>query len=66
MLIDDVYKEYIYEIKTRNYTDRTIKGYKNNLNKFFTYCKNEYGSLEIEEITHIHIKQYLNQLNLKI
>ncbi|MEF9990988.1 MAG: hypothetical protein RRZ84_01685 [Romboutsia sp.] len=31
MLIDDVYKEYIYEIRTRNYTERTIKGYKNNL-----------------------------------
>lgn len=62
MLIDDVYKEYIYEIITRNYTDRTIKGYKNNLNKFFTYCKKEHGLLELEEITHIHIKQYLNQL----
>lgn len=56
MLIDDVYREYIYEIKTRNYTDRTIKGYKNNLNKFFRYCKTEYEPTEIEEITQIHIK----------
>ena len=62
MLIDDVYKEYIYEIRTRNYTERTIKGYKNNLNRFFTYCKKEHELLEIEEITHIHIKQYLNSL----
>lgn len=65
MFIDDVYKEYIYEIKTRNYTDRTIKGYKNNLNKFFTYCKNEHRLSEIEEITHIHIKRYLNTLRSK-
>ena len=65
MLIDDIYKEYIYEIRVRNYTERTIKGYKNNLNKFFTYCKNQHELLEIEEITHIHIKQYLNQLKSK-
>lgn len=65
MLIDDIYKEYIYEITTRNYTDRTIKGYKNNLKKFFTYCKEEYGLMEIEEVTHIHIKQYLNLLKSK-
>ena len=65
MLIDDVYKEYIYEIRIRNYTERTIKGYNNNRNKFFTYCKNEHELLEIEEITHIHIKQYLNQLKSK-
>lgn len=65
MLIDDVYKEYIFEIKIRNYTERTIKGYKNNLNKFFAYCENEYGLVEIEEVTHIHIKQYLNLLKSK-
>ena len=65
MLIDDNYKEYNYEITTRNYTDRTIKGYKNNLKKFFTYCKKEYGLMEIEEVTHIHIKQYLNLLKSK-
>lgn len=65
MLINDVYKEYIYEIKTRNYTERTIKGYKNNLNKFFTYCKEQHGLLEIEEVTHIHIKQYINVLKNK-
>lgn len=33
-----IFKEYIYEIKTRNYIERTIKGYKNNnrnqINKF--------------------------------
>ena len=25
MIIDDIYKEYIYEIKTRNYTERIVK-----------------------------------------
>lgn len=62
MFIDDVLREYIYEIRLRNYTERTIKGYKNNLNKFLTYCKNEFGLSEIEEVSHLHIKQYLKEL----
>lgn len=65
MLLDDVFKEYLYEIKTRNYTERTIKGYKNNLNRFFSYCKTELEIVELEEITHLHIKKYLNYLKSK-
>lgn len=65
MLLDDVFKEYLYEIRIRNYTERTIKGYKNNLNKFFTYCKTELEIVELEEITHLHIKKYLNYLKSK-
>lgn len=65
MLINDVYREYMYEIKTKNYSERTIKGYKNNLNKFFNYCKSEFEVLELEEITHLHIRQYLNFLKNK-
>lgn len=65
MLIDDIYREYLYEIKSKNYTERTIKGYKNNLAKFFKYCKEELELEELEEITHIHIKKYLNYLNDK-
>ena len=31
MLLEDAIKEYVYEIQIRNYTPRTIKGYKNNV-----------------------------------
>ncbi|WP_369124297.1 phage integrase N-terminal SAM-like domain-containing protein [uncultured Intestinibacter sp.] len=48
-------------MKISNDTERKIKRYKNKLNKFFTYCKNKHELLEIEEITHFHIKQYLKQ-----
>lgn len=65
MLIDDVLREYLYDIKTRNYTERTMKGYKNNLKKFFAYCKGEFNFMEVEEITHLHIKQYLGFLQDK-
>lgn len=59
MFLQDVIKEFIFEIKLRNYSERTIKGYKNNILKFARYMKNEF---EIEEISHVHIKSYLNFL----
>ena len=63
MLLDDLIKEYIYEIQVRNYSQRTIKGYRNNAQKFSQFLKNEYDILELDEIHPTHIKQYLNILN---
>lgn len=65
MLLNDVLKEFLYEIQIKNYTTRTIKSYKNNLAKFFKYCESELEITELEEITHLHIKQYLNYLKEK-
>lgn len=62
MFLQDVIKEFIFEIKLRNYSERTIKGYKNNILKFARYMKNEFEIVEIEEISHVHIKSYINFL----
>ena len=62
MLLEDAVREYIYEIQCRNYTKRTIKGYKNNLLKFTKHLTIEQGVGELEEIRPQHIKEYLNQL----
>lgn len=65
MFIDDVLKEYIYEIRLRNYTERTIKGYRNNLSKWARYCNEELNVYELEELNHLHIKKYLTLLKEK-
>lgn len=65
MLLENVIKEYIYEIRCKNYTERTIKGYRNNLNKWCKYCNQELNVYELEEINHFHIKKYLNLLKDK-
>jgi len=65
MLLNDVLKEFLFEIKIRNYTERTQKGYKNNNALFHNWLNNEYGIVELEEITHIHIKQYITYLQQK-
>lgn len=60
MLLEDLAKEYIYEIQIRNYTPSTIKGYKNNILRFCQFIKNEFEIVELEEVSPIHIKQYFD------
>lgn len=62
MYLNDIIKEFIYEIRLKGYTDRTIKSYKNNLLKFSKYVDSEFKLKELEEISHLHIKNYLNYL----
>lgn len=42
MLLEDVVKEFVFELQVKNYTERTVKGYKNNILKFMEYCKQEF------------------------
>ena len=65
MLLEDAIKEYVYEIQIRNYTSRTIKGYKNNVLRFSQFIKNQWEVTELEEVSPAHIKQYLNSLKEK-
>lgn len=65
MLIEDVVKEYLYDISLRNYTERTIKGYKNNILKFSRFITDEFEIEELEEVSHVHIKKYLTYLKEK-
>lgn len=59
LYIKDVVKEFIFELQIRNYANRTIKEYNNNLRRFFDYIKEKYDIDELEEISPIHIKQYV-------
>lgn len=63
MFLEDVCKEFIYDLDIKNYSPRTIKGYKNNNKAFLNYLKNEFDIEEVEDITTNHIKSYL--MNLK-
>lgn len=65
MQLNDVLKEFVFEIKIKNYTPKTIKGYRNNNALFFNYLKNKYDITELEEVSHLHIKDYINYLHKK-
>lgn len=62
MLLEDLLKEYRYDMKVRNYSERTIKTCYNSSLKFFTYCKREFGIEEIEDMMPIYLKQYISYL----
>lgn len=62
LLLEDLAKEYIYEIQIINYTPMTIKEYKNNIIRSFQFIKNEFEIVELEEVRPMHIKQYLNSM----
>lgn len=42
-----------------------FRGYKNNILKFTKYIEAECGISELEEVSYIHIKKYLNYLQGK-
>ena len=50
MKIEQAIKEYLIEIEVRQYSPRTIKGYRNNLNLFLRFC-HSVGVENVEEIT---------------
>lgn len=62
--VSDIIEEFIYEIRIRNYSEKTIKGVKNNLINFEDYLKaNE--KVYVSEITRMDIKQFINSYQEK-
>lgn len=63
MLLQDVLKEFIFDCKLRKLSERTIKGYKNNLLRFFKFIASEYNITELEELVPPVIKGYISHLS---
>lgn len=59
MLFKDILNEFIYELKLRNYSNRTIGSYISDMNLFFNFVKEKYEIKELEELNPLHIKDYL-------
>ena len=58
MLLDDCLKEFLLECQIRQYTWKTVKGYRNGLEFLINYLKQEHGLTEIEEVTTQHLKTF--------
>ncbi|MBP5705375.1 MAG: site-specific integrase, partial [Paludibacteraceae bacterium] len=54
------FKQYIrYE---KNYSSPTFIAYENDLNQFSTFLLENYGNLDVTEITHKHIRSWIYEL----
>ncbi|MEC0307359.1 tyrosine-type recombinase/integrase [Paenibacillus lautus] len=65
MLLEDVYKEFLFDLEIKNYSIRTIKGYRNNNKAFLNFLSNEFAITEVEGVNTTHIKTYLMNLKMK-
>lgn len=62
MLLKEVLTKFIFDCEIRKMSSRTIKSYKNNNQRFFNFIEGEFDVTELEEVSHLHIKQYFKFL----
>lgn len=62
MKLEVLVKEYLIEIEVRKYTPKTIRGYRNGLNLFLRFCKENLKLDEIEDITLAAVRQFSKYL----
>ena len=62
LLLEDILEEYLYDIEVKNYSPRTIKGYKNNNLAFFRFIEADFNITELGKVKAQHIKSYFMYL----
>jgi len=58
MKISTAAKEYLIEIEVRNFTQKTIRSDRNNLNLFLRHCETEAQIMDIEDVSLATIRQF--------
>ena len=59
MLLEKVIKEYLLECQLQNFTEKTRKGYRNNLELFARYLQEYQQITELEEVTLSSVKEFV-------
>lgn len=62
MFNNDVLQEFIFDCRLRKLSERTIKGYRNNMLRFFRYLEMEYNIKKLNHVKANVIKDYINYL----
>lgn len=62
MQIKTVYSEFLFDCEVKHFAAKTMKGYRNNLQRLFNYLDEKYGIQDIEEVTSKQIKDFFKEL----
>jgi len=62
LLLEDVLQEFIFDCRLRKISERTIKEYNGNNLRFFKYIDTKFQITELEQVTHVIIKEYIQYL----
>lgn len=62
ILLTDLIKEFKFDMQIKKFSERTIKTAVNSTKAFASYVSKELDVKELEEITHMHMKQYIYYL----
>ena len=58
MLLEDLLKEFLFELQIKNYSKRTIDTYRYNVSQFITYVK-DFEVLELDDVLPLHLKKFI-------
>ncbi|MBE7010226.1 MAG: recombinase [Ruminococcaceae bacterium] len=62
MKLEHVLKEFIFDCEVKNFSQKTIKGYRNNSLYLFKFLEEKYEVLDIEHVTPKQIKEFFRIL----
>lgn len=58
MELNSLKSEFLLDMRIRSYSEKTLRGYKGNCERFITFVQKDYGIIDVEQVKPIHIKQY--------
>ena len=59
MLLEDLKKEFLFDCKVRELTERTCKNYEKQMKMFLRFLEMDCAVIEIQELKPLHIKQFI-------
>lgn len=65
MLMKELAREFEFDCRVRELSDRTVKGYQRQISYFLNFLEQKHNITELEEVHPTHIKEFINGYQLK-